>query len=232
MLNPTSTVSQGEVQILAYCTPVVLDIETKTSGVKFQYPNGTESNHPVGLDPRVSQVTSVSFRTRSGLFCIDDKDEDTIQVVSEAYIDSLKGSQSPVLFTWNGLFFDLPFLAVRNFRQISLFTDMYLPAIEPKYGWPEWASCATKHKTWNSAVWNGVRHIDIAPYFREYADARGIRNSLKPVAESFGIPMISVDAEQMDNLTVDERVAYNASDTKGTLALVEILIESAGTIKV
>jgi len=219
-----------EIDRMLDCKPVVLDIETKTTGTRFQYPNGTESNHPVGLDPRVSSVTSVSFRTEQSLFCIDDDVENVIRMVSEAYIDSLSRSLGHVLFTWNGLFFDLPFLAVRKFGGVEIFTTSDDPQIEPKYGWPEWAEDVTRRKTWNTAMWRGIPHIDIAPYFREYADAKGIRNSLKPVAESFGIPMISVNAEEMDSLTVDERLAYNASDTRGTLQLVQILIDSKGII--
>lgn len=225
---------------------IAFDIETDTSAPLFKYPNGTYANTPGGLDPRTSRVTTISFvSSTGGIAVFDDGEEADLILNVFEYV-----TRAPTcLYGWNSTFFDLAFLYVRG-NILGIKTPIYpvkwrmkdipyisnymttIPTrrdadfeIEPKYGWPEWKNLVTQNGTWQDFSFSPeeVQHFDLAPYFKKYAEEKGIKHSLKPVAESFGIEMIEQDASLMHNLTRGERMSYCTSDANGTMELRNVL---------
>ena len=197
---------------------------------------GHETNPAAGLDPRTSFVTTISF--------IDDHDnnvtfdngsnpagEHDILTNALRWLSSYPG-RNPLLVTWNGLFFDLPYLQHRyqhrhhNDGAITLDTCDTLPHIEPKYGWPD----HTGTTRWNYATWAGFDHWDIAPDYKPYATQTGTRHSLDPIATHAGFPLhptlaaVKADRANAGTYPPELRTAYCLSDAHRALQLAQRLI--------
>jgi hypothetical protein len=210
------------------------DIETDTSGLPFMYPNGTDSLHPAGLDPRVSKVITAAIAGSKGTsIVLDSMTEEAMLLDAIGAVFTRLDRQyfsRAVVVGWNSTFFDIPFMCVRShMTQTTL-----RPAVRrnsskdytPKYGFPEWANEVGKPE-WNEAFIGDVEVIDIAPYFKQYAINNGIRHSLKPVAEHLGFAPVSVDASQVHELSPQERSKYCLSDSLVTVGLALWLAENA-----
>lgn len=217
------------------CEIFAFDIETDTSGTPFKYPNGTESLHPAGLDPRVSKVITIAVAGSKGSsFVLDSTSNEAMLLEAlEAIASRVKRNHhfSTSLFLgWNSTFFDIPFLDVRS-RMIgaNLSTRLRMDhstSYVPKYGYPEWLS-EVRMNEWNKAFLGEQNVIDIVPLFKPIAAERGISCSLKPVAEALGFNPVQVDASKMHELTSAERSEYCLSDAKTTLDLALWLVENA-----
>ena len=182
-----------------------------------------------GLDPAIARITEVSLSTEDGDLIFDDADETTLL---RRLDDALADLPAGLLLTWNGDFFDLPFLAVRASRRLPEFGLQLIPApgLAPKYAPLPGFTIA------HTALWrcrplpepvlagqpNGPmhhQHLDIAFAYRRIAADLGVPWSLKPVCKALGIDMIEVDRERMHDLSPAERAAYVTSDTRGTREL-------------
>ena len=165
-----------------------------------------------GLDPRVSQVTSVAIWSLTEQRCIADVDERELLFELARLVESLPAG---IMAGWNSAVFNLPFLATRaELLGISLpFTLVPDPAITPKYGF------TPPHTSGYRARVGEHVHADIAYAYKLDASWLGVSWSLKPVARAFGIQMVEVDRERMHELSADELVAYNLSDARGTCLL-------------
>lgn len=216
-----------------------LDSETKTGGTPFIYANGTASLHPPGLDPRVSEITTVAIASTLGAEITLAGDERLILEQTPKLLTNLVERngryQQPVVVGWNIAFFDVPFFIVRSkklgidttFRVAKRHSAYFPRPVEPKYGFPEWSyelpwANWENDLVWNQATMSGIYMVDLAPIFKQFCEEEDIVHSLKPVCAHFGIDMIEVDRTDMDALTTAERAAYCMSDTKGCLLLAQV----------
>jgi hypothetical protein len=197
------------------------DIETQTEGEPFVYPNGTNSLTPVGLDPRVSRITTISTLSLGERCVVMDGGQHDLELI-ENFV-ALNGQPRGILLGWNSTFFDLPFMKVRQVGRSGskdFSFSSYPNWMTPKYGFPEWADyVAPLGGQWHFAQVGRADHYDIAPLFKRFAERNGIKHSLKPVCEFLGIEMVTVDASQMERLTRTERIEYNLSDCNGIIEL-------------
>ena len=206
------------------CTPrgryYALDIETE------------------GLDPTEHKITTVAMYGNGASMVIEDSDE---AFLIQAGLDWLESQAPSTIVTWNGSCFDGPFLYLRSngvgFGVKQLRSDGLLrssivnlnqnESIVPKYGpLAEFGQfgydldfCEGQHG-----------HVDLAYAFKDWAEVNGVIWSLKPVARAMGLKVIEVDREQMESLSVAERMAYNLSDVVATYDLA-VLAEQMGLIR-
>lgn len=195
------------------------DIETKTDCQSFIYPNGSESLTPVGLDPRVSEVTTISLVDTAERITILDGGSDLDLI--EDFV-RLNGESTGILLGWNSTFFDLPFMKVRQTGRApskDFIFSSYPNWMTPKYGYPEWADYIGFGEWSFAQVGQKSTHYDLAPLFKNFAERNEVKHSLKPVCDFLGIKMIEVDASKMHDLTRAERIEYNLSDANGLLEL-------------
>lgn len=199
-----------------------LDIETDTDGVN-------------GLDPREARITEIAISTADGDAVFNDASEAHLLYNADRHIRRLPPG---LIGTWNGTFFDLPYIADRlsmaratqdAARYAAEKVDLYefgmrlipQPGLTPKYDF------LPGHSTGYGCWWRtdspdprGIhQHLDISDAYKRFAAEAGVKHSLKPVCIANGIEMIEVDRTKMHELTVAERSAYGASDTRGTRAL-------------
>lgn len=206
-----------------------LDIETNTAPARYQYANGTESNHPSGLDPRVASVLTVSIVGSDGsVFSLDSPNEYTLLTATMNYLSTLRGT----LIGWNVNFFDLPFLYVRlgnvpkhNHNGSIWFHNRTNSTSVPKYGFPEWRNLV-HHREWNTIEVFKCEVVDISDYFKPVAEELKVKHSLKPVAKALGLDPVEVDASEVHLLTPSERATYCTSDAQTVLDLVNWVREN------
>lgn len=168
-----------------------------------------------GLDPDVDRILTVAFATPSGGTVIDlPQDEELLLILADHEIWGLNHPGHSTIVTWNGGGFDLPFL----WRRMQLHGVTNRLDIEPtreisKYG-----------STMYDGHWHGIPHWDIAPAYKDQAEALGVRWSLKPVAEALGLAPVTADVKGANgalDLPASVRQAYCLSDAATTLALAE-----------
>lgn len=206
-----------------------LDIETNTAAARYQYANGTDSNHPSGLDPRVASVLTVSIVGSDGsVFSLDSPNEDSLLNATMNYLSMVRGT----LVGWNINFFDLPFLCVRlgnvpkhGHNGSIWFHNQTNSTAVPKYGFPEWRNLV-HHREWNSVEVVGCKVVDISDHFKPVAEKLGVKHSLKPVAKALGLNPVEVDASEVHRLTPTERSTYCTSDAQTVLDLVDWVREN------
>jgi len=164
-----------------------------------------------GLDPRVAAITECAVSTAAG--------------------DTVRGADhgEATIVTWNGAFFDLPFLYTRR-RILSVPPSSTLHSfglhLLPQFGLTPKYDYIGDHTCGYTAVWlreddSDVphQHLDISFAYRKVAADLGVKHALKPVARALGITVIEVDRERMHLLTPAQRIAYAASDTRATREL-------------
>lgn len=190
---------------------VALDIETDTT-----------DGH--GLDPTRAAITEIAMSF----------DEPTLDVVHAGVERSiLLDTQTTIvnisslcslslLVTWNGAGFDLPYIE----RRIEEYSGFGLPpkrhqplGVARKY--PPIEGDSQELYSW---TWGGLRHLDIAYGFRDFAERTGTRWSLKSVARAHGIEVIELDRTRMHEYSPAEREEYALSDVRATRALALILL--------
>lgn len=186
----------------------------------------TDNSAGFGLDPRRAGVTEVAVATADGgeVFA-DESEARLLRGVIEFFNDMPTG----LIATWNGSFFDLPYLVDRmngHLGDVPGFQDgsagpmlTFDRELKPKY------EPLGGHAGGYSAVWfkQGEaiphQHLDIAQAYRSFADEAGVKWSLKPVAIASGIEMVELDRERLHVYTAAERKAYCLSDASGTREL-------------
>lgn len=180
----------------------------------------TDNSNGFGLDPRNSVVTEIAVSLpqslRGGAVLTGDED------VMFAELWALLRDLPPGLFvTWNGSFFDWPFLADRMAAVrskvkglIRLTPDV---ALTPKYDYLP--GHTTGYQVSLDARGSQHSHLDIASAYKSYAAEQGVSWSLKPVCAAQGIEMIELDRENLHAYTAAEREAYCLSDAAGTREL-------------
>lgn len=204
-----------------------LDLETDTSG------GG-------GLDPQTAGITECALTTGDGDTVLSAAGDETGMLI--ALDDTLAALPPGLIVTWNGTFFDLPFLRTRTSirrracdpaaKRLRDFGMQLIPQpdLHPRYDYLNGHACGY------TAVWQRRdhrdaphQHLDVSFAYRQVADALGVRSGLKPVARALGIEVIEVDRARMHLLTDAERIAYASSDTRATRELALRLLGAGGT---
>jgi DNA polymerase elongation subunit (family B) len=175
-----------------------LDIETTS----LEWPKG--------------RITTLAVYNPEVSFVVEDTDEARLIL---ALADRLADLPAGTICTWNGACFDVPYLVGRS-RALGLpeWWDAILPDrhIVPRYD-PQPGFDAFGYHLHARAAGEGVHdHLDVAYLWREWAERRRTRWSLKAVARANGLGVIEVDREHMEQLSVAERMAYNLSDVVAT----------------
>jgi DNA polymerase elongation subunit (family B) len=177
-----------------------LDIETDTS--------------VNGLDPAVGGIVTVALSTASGDEVFDGPEIDILTAVDAR----LAGLAPGVVATWNGAFFDLPFLADRAaHRGVALGLRLTL---DPRI--PSRRDPLPGHRGAYRACWHGHRHVDAYQLYRsDVGPALGISCSLKAIARLVGLTPVEVDRARIHDLAPDALAAYVASDARLARLLTE-----------
>ncbi|HYZ97384.1 MAG TPA: 3'-5' exonuclease [Acidimicrobiales bacterium] len=177
-----------------------LDIETDTS--------------VDGLDPALGGIVTVALSGPDGEEVFDGPEATML-----AAVDARLAALSPgVLATWNGAFFDLPFLADRAAHHgvalgLRLTLDPRIPSRrEPLPG----------HRGAYRARWHGHHHVDAYQLYRaDVGPVLGISCSLKAIARLVGLAPVEVDRARIHDLSPDALAAYVASDARLARLLAE-----------
>ena len=177
-----------------------LDIETDTS--------------LNGLDPAVGGIVTVALSSADGDDVFDGPEVEMLAAVDA----HLAGLTPGVLTTWNGAFFDLPFLADRAAHHgvalgLRLTLDQRIPSRrDPLPG----------HRGAYRACWHGHRHLDAYQLYRsDVGPTLGISCSLKAIARLVGLTPVEVDRARIHDLAPDALAAYVASDARLARLLAE-----------
>jgi len=198
-----------------------LDLETNTNpgdGLDPTNPLTTITSAAVYFGPRANETGP------EGSIVFDDPNEARLLRSLNAFFadpDTTPG----VIVTWNGANFDIPFLLTRSkFCEVTLdLTALVHESRKPKY------SACKGHSGGYIAAWGDNDHADIWPVFIPVAEKNNMKSGLKPMAKHFGFNPIEVKREEMDKLTVAERLAYNVSDVEVTYRLA-LRADQAGRI--
>lgn len=192
-----------------------------------------------GLDPSRSYVTEIAVATDTSINGggeVFTGNEAKILADFARFVRSLKPG---LMVGWNNTFFDNPFLDYRSALVLpggvhdlgmSLKPE---PSLSPKYDPLPTATTPTNpNGGWSAqfAAADGGLHasLDVAPYFKEFAEEQGIKWGLKPVCEARGIDMFEipdgfVDADdfrtRLHDATPEQRKAYVLSDGHGAREL-------------
>lgn len=201
---------------------LALDIETDTSSAG-------------GLDPTSARITEIVLSSADGEEVFAGDEGDILAQLDHTLINL----PPSLIATWNGTFFDGPFISDRAFGTHRLDRrDFGLrmwpqPGLAPKY------DHLPGHATGYALSW--VRsgssfvhtHLDTMYAYRPVAAELGVSWSLKPVCKALGIAMFDatgkpyesaehpgeVDRTKMHLMPAAERKDYAASDGRGTREL-------------
>ncbi|MGH9229220.1 MAG: 3'-5' exonuclease [Acidimicrobiales bacterium] len=177
-----------------------LDIETDTS--------------VNGLDPAVGGIVTVALSCPDGDEVFDGTEAEMLAAVDSRLADLPPG----VLATWNGAFFDLPFLADRAAHH-GLALGLRL-TLDPRI--PSRRDPLPGHRGAYRARWHGHRHVDAYQLYRsDVGPALGISCSLKAIARLVGLTPVEVDRARIHDLAPDALAAYVASDARLARLLAE-----------
>lgn len=171
----------------------------------------TDNSEGFGLDPANSRITDVALATAFGGVALGDMDERDLLIELTENIDTLDPG---LIVTWNGAFFDLPFIIDRakalGLREVTDHLMLYpQPGLEPKYGY------LPGHTTAYSALWNHHSHLDISLAWRKFAEDNGVKWSLKPVMRAAGFDPVEIDRTRLHEYPPAEVFAYVMSDADG-----------------
>ena len=177
-----------------------LDIETDTS--------------VDGLDPAVGGIVTVALSGPDGVDVFDGP-EAAMLAALDARLAALPAG---VLATWNGAFFDLPFLADRAAHHgVTLGLRLTLDARISSRRDP-----LPGHRGAYRACWHGHRHVDAYQLYRgDVGPALGISCSLKTIARLVGLAPVEVDRTRIHDLAPDALAAYVTSDARLARLLAE-----------
>lgn len=178
-----------------------------------------------GLDPGNSSITEVCVVTHPDCGIDEQVFQGTERQILDGLQDFLAGLPAGLLVTWNGTFFDFPFISDRiGPSGMTLPCGLRMqpaPTLRPKYdplpghSTPENPGGGYQ-VTWDLGLGVAHAHLDVAQAYRRYADEQGIKWGLKPVCEALGVPMVDLDRTRLQDYSPAERRAYNLSDGIGT----------------
>jgi uncharacterized protein YprB with RNaseH-like and TPR domain len=187
------------------------DIETDTSGV---CPDGERT----GLDPRYTRVISAAvWSDKDREFFADEAENKLLRRINEYFMDV--SDKNSTILTWNGRNFDMPSIVTR--AQVNGVATGLTWRISPDRP-PKYRTCPG-YDGGLVVSWGGLDHVDLMYAYKEYADAHGIRQGLKPVTTELGLNPIEVDASKMQDLSRRKLRKYNLSDVRVTYGAGQVI---------
>lgn len=172
-----------------------------------------------GLDPNVSSVVAAAVvSARERLVFVGD--EATLLLDLDAALAEMAPG---VLVTWNGLRFDLPFIALRaRMRRLDLGLRLDPEPLEWRRDDEARGSAAprtSRRVRWGppspAASWGAHRHLDAYRLYRgDVGQTLGLSCALKPLSRFLGYEPVEVDRSRIDLLTPTELDAYVSSDAE------------------
>ena len=186
------------------------DVETDNS--KGQ---GLTARHPD------SRITSISFAHAAGVEVIAHDDE--AHILTD-WLDLLMMTEPGLLTSWNGAFFDIPFVADRaqilNHRLGALWHLYAMPGLRPKYDFLPGHTTGYA-LTFPTPAGLPHQHLDIANSYQTFAAEAGVTWSLKPVYRAVtGKEPVELDRANLHLYSREQQDAYSASDSVITRELV------------
>ena len=167
-----------------------------------------------GLDPAVGGIVTVALSGPDGDEVFDGPEGDMLGAVDAR----LAGLEPGVLATWNGAFFDLPFLADRAAHH-GIVLGLRL-TLDPRIA--SRRDPLPGHSGAYRACWHGHRHIDAYQLYRsDVGRVLGVSCSLKAIARLVGLTPVEVDRARIHDLAPDALAAYVASDARLARLLAE-----------
>lgn len=197
-----------------------------TYGLDIETDNST--NH--GLDPFRSTITEIAVATADGGEVFTGSERTILSDLDE-YLRELPAG---LIVTWNGLFFDVPFIATRA-EEIrhnigEAFHLIPQPGLKPKYDYLPGFTEAQTFTFERLGVGPQHSHLDISLAWKSFAESFGTKLvdgktkpvvpwSLKPVAKAAGIEMFEIDRTRLHDYSDEDRNRYVLSDSSGTREL-------------
>lgn len=157
-----------------------------------------------GLDATVAAIVAVAVSTAEEDFVLQGEE---VQILTD--LEELISSLAPgVLITWNGNYFDLPFIAERAARRGVEMSLQFGPAESSR--WP-----AARHPRPYACSWGEHRHLDGYQLYRaDLGRQFKISCGLKPLSRMLGLSPVEVDRTQIHHLSEQEMHEYVASDAR------------------
>jgi uncharacterized protein YprB with RNaseH-like and TPR domain len=157
-----------------------------------------------GLDATVAAIVAVAVSTADEDFVLQGEE---LQILTD--LEELVSSLAPgVLITWNGNYFDLPFIAERAARGEVALGLRFGPGESSR--WP-----AAKHPRPYSCSWGEHRHLDGYQLYRaDLGRQFKISCGLKALSRMLGLAPVEVDRTQIHLLSEQEMHEYVASDAR------------------
>ena len=157
-----------------------------------------------GLDATVAAIVAVAVSTAEEDFVLLGKE---LQILRD--LEELIASLTPgVLITWNGNYFDLPFISERAAR-CGVPLGLRFGAGEPS----RWSR--EHHNRPYTSSWGDHRHLDGYQLYRaDLGRQFKISCGLKPLSRMLGLAPVEVDRTQIHLLTDQEMREYVASDAR------------------
>lgn len=173
---------------------------------------------PAGLDPRAGEITSIAWASDRGA-TVRTGSEPRILAAFKFWLHTL--TPDDVVYTWNGGAFDWPYLRHR-FQLNDLSAPFELTGYDYDDREPKYERLPTSAGVMRVALDSGATHVDVAWAWRRWCRDRGVRWSMKPLAEHLGItPLVVGRGSDVGDMTVTELAAYNLSDVDLTLRLAD-----------
>lgn len=172
----------------------------------------TDNSQGHGLTPSKSAITQIAVvsATEEVVF---EGDEQDILLNTHRWLSR----QHPgLLVTWNGTFFDLPFISDRA-RTYGTGLDVVLDSLvlAPQEGLVPKYDFLPGHTAGYAAWWAGHTHLDVTQAWKQFAQDQEVSWSLKPVLRAAGFDPVELDRTRLHEYTPDEVKAYVTSDARG-----------------
>jgi DNA polymerase elongation subunit (family B) len=180
----------------------------------------TDNSEGHGLDPNKGRITEIAVqgRAKDVTAVFADEHEKTLL---RKFTWHMRTLEPGLVTTWNGSFFDLPFIQTRAdiLAAPSPLAVEEDEELKPKYDLlPGYTGGVV-------GVFDSRRgrvphqHLDISGAYKQFAADHDVSWSLKPVCAAAGIEMYEIDRTRLQDYTPEERQRYVLSDTNGALEL-------------
>lgn len=182
----------------------------------------TDNSEGHGLNPDRAAITSIAISHGLKPYVFNTGNE--LTDIKSALL-FLADMPAGLVVTWNGAFFDLPFIKQRMGAGVEHAPNFHTQRLlKPKYDFLPRFDAALSATFDASGGAAHHAHLDIAPAYKTFAEDRGVSWSLKPVAEAMGRTPVVLDRTRLHDYTRDEQRAYVASDAVETAWLAARLI--------
>jgi DNA polymerase elongation subunit (family B) len=180
----------------------------------------TDNSEGHGLNPLLGRITEIAIQGHDAASTAVFSDDDEKELLRK-FTWHMRTLEPGLVVTWNGSFFDLPFIQTRA-DILAAASPLQIEVdenLKPKYDLlPGYTGGVVG--TFDSRRGRVPhQHLDISGAYKQFAADHGVSWSLKPVCAAAGIDMYEIDRTRLQDYTAAERERYVLSDTNGTLQL-------------